>query len=79
MKQKKYLMVGDYMLDKILEKIKEIMDVEKFNNTKILIDRDGRLTDDITLENFVILMTCFIKDNDRFYSQLFLEEALFLK
>ena len=57
MKQKKYLMVGDYMLDKILEKIKEIMDVEKFNNTKILIDRDGRLTDDITLENFVILMT----------------------
>ena len=79
MKQKKYLMVGDYMLDKILEKIKEIMDVEKFNNTKILIDRDGRLTDDITLENFVILMTCFIKDNDRIYPQLFLEEALFLK
>ena len=47
MKQKKYLMVGDYMLDKILEKIKEIIGVEKFNNTKILIDRDDRLTDDL--------------------------------
>ena len=79
MKQKKYLMVGDYMLDKILEKIKEIIGVEKLNNTKILIDRDDRLTDNITLENFVILMTCFIKDNDRFYPQLFLEEAIFLK
>ena len=47
MKQKKYLMVGDYMIDKILEKIKEIIGVEKFNNTKILIDRDDRLTDDL--------------------------------
>ena len=47
MKQKKYLMVGDNMLDKILEKIKEIIGVEKFNNTKILIDRDDRLTDDL--------------------------------
>ena len=40
-------MVGDYMIDKILEKIKEIIGVEKFNNTKILIDRDDRLTDDL--------------------------------
>ena len=47
MKQKKYLMVGDNMLDKILEKIKEIIGVEKFNNTKNLIDRDDRLTDDL--------------------------------
>ena len=40
-------MVGDNMLDKILEKIKEIIGVEKFNNTKNLIDRDDRLTDDL--------------------------------
>ena len=36
-------MVHDYVLDKILDKIKEIIDIEEFDNAKILID-----TDDIT-------------------------------
>ena len=38
--EKKYLMVGDYMLDKVLVKIKEIIGVKKFDDTKILIDKD---------------------------------------
>ena len=33
-------MVDDYVLDKLLGKIKEIIDIEKFDNTKILVDTD---------------------------------------
>ena len=52
---KKYLMVDDYMLNKVLDKI------------KILIDADDKLPD-ITLKNVVILMTCVIKDGNKFHS-----------
>ena len=37
-KGKKYLMVNDYMLDKVLDKIKETIDISKFDATKILTD-----------------------------------------
>ena len=49
------------MLDKVLKKcrIKEIIGVEKFDNTKILIGTDDELPDDITLENVVISITTF--------------------
>ena len=36
-----------------------------------------KLPDDITLKNVMILTTCVIKDDGKFYPQLFLEEALF--
>ena len=68
--------MDDYALDKVLGKIKEIIGIEKFNDTKILIDTDDKLLDDINLKNVVILMTYVIKDDGKFYSQLFLEEAL---
>ena len=35
------------MLDKVLDKIKEIIGTEKFNDTNILIDTDDKLLDDI--------------------------------
>ena len=38
------------MLDKVSEKIKEIMRIEKFDDTKIKIDTNNELTDDITLK-----------------------------
>ena len=53
--------------------------IEKIDDTKILIDADDKLSDDITLKNDVILMACVIKDGDKFYQQLFLEEALYNK
>ena len=31
-------MIDDYLLDKVLEKIKEIVGIEKFDNTKIFSD-----------------------------------------
>ena len=48
-------MVDDYMLDKVLDKIKEIIAIEKFDNTKILIETDDKLPDDITFKNIVIV------------------------
>ena len=67
------------MLDNVLDKIKEIIGIEKFDDTKILIDTDGKLPNDITLKNVVLLIACVIKDDDKFHPQIFLEEALFLK
>lgn len=42
----------------------------------ILIHMVDKLSDDITLKNVVILMTCFIKDAHIFYPQ---QEALYDK
>ena len=63
-------------LDKVLDKIKRV-GIEKLDDTKILIDTNNSLPDNITLKNAVTLMTCAIKDGDRFYSQLFLKEILY--
>ena len=41
--------------------------------------RNDELPNDITSKNVVILMTYAIKDGDKFYQQLVLEEELFLK
>ena len=67
-------MVDDYIVDKVLEKIKDIIGINR--HTKILIETDNKLPDGITLKKFVILITCVIKDDDKLYPQLFLEEAL---
>ena len=66
--------VDDYMLDKGLDQIKEIIDIEKFDHTKILIDTINKLSEDITLKK--CLMTYVIKDEDKFYPQIILEEVL---
>ena len=47
-------MVDDYMLDKLLGNIKEIIDIEKYDDTKILIDMDDELPDGVTLKNDII-------------------------
>ena len=79
MKEKKNLMINDCVINKVLDKTKEVIDNEKFDSTKILIDTDNRLKDDINFKNVLILMTCVDNDNcgnDKYYPQLFLEEAL---
>ena len=47
---KTYLMADDYMLDNVLGKIKDIISILKFGDTKILIDTDNKLPGDITLK-----------------------------
>ena len=54
-------MVDDYMVDKVLDKVKEIIGIEKFDDTKILINADHKLSNDISFKRVVILMTCVIK------------------
>ena len=67
------------ILNKASDKTKKITGIEKLDNNKILIDADDKLPDDITLKIVAILMTCVIKDDGKYYQQIFLEEALFLK
>ena len=50
-------MVDDYMINKVLDKIKAIIGMYKFDDTKILNDTVDELSDNITLKNVVILMT----------------------
>ena len=44
------MIVDDYILGRILDKIKEIIGLEKFDDTKILINTDDELSDGITLK-----------------------------
>ena len=48
-------MADDNVLNKVLDKIEKIIGIEKFDNTKILIERNDKLLDDITVKNVVIL------------------------
>ena len=70
-------MIDDYMLIKVLEKIKKMKVMDINDNTKILIATDGKLPDGISFKKIVILMASVIKDDKSLYPQLFLEEALY--
>ena len=77
-KGKEYLMIDNYILDKVLVRMKNfVISIEKFDDGKTLIDTDYILPDDIIFKNAVILMTSVINDNDKFYPQLFLEQTLY--
>ena len=52
-------MVDDYMLNEVLEKIKEIIGIDKFNDSKILINTYDELPNDITLTIFVVNDVCY--------------------
>ena len=65
------------MLNEALDKIKEIIDIEEFDDTKILIDTDWKFSDNFILKRVVILMVCVIKDRSKFYPWLFLDHALY--
>ena len=64
-------MVDDYMLERVLDKITEIIGIEYFDNTKILIDTNDQLPQGITWKNVVILMTCIINNDGKFYHRYF--------
>ena len=63
-------MVHNNILDKVLDKIKKIIGYEKFDDTKFFIDTDDKLSDNVTLKNVVMLITCVIKNDDNIYPQL---------
>lgn len=56
-------MTEKILLDKVLDKTKEVMCIEKLDDIKILIDTGDQFPDGITLKDALILMTCAIKDD----------------
>ena len=60
-------MVDEYILEHVLDKSKEIKGIGKFDDTKILVDIDDTLGNEITLKNVVIIVSCIMKNYDNFY------------
>ena len=54
--------------------IKMIIDIEIFDDTKMLMGIEDKLPDDVT--SIAILTACVIEDEDKFCPQIFLEEEL---
>ena len=69
-------MVDDYMLDKVLVKIKEIIGIEKIDDTEILIDTGDKLPDYVTLKCVVILNTRVIRYDGKFYLKIFFRRSI---
>ena len=67
------------MPDRVLDQFKNIISIEKLDDTKILIDTDDKMPSNITLKNAVILMACVMKDDGKFYPQIFSEKTLLVK
>ena len=42
--------IDDYVLNKVLNKIKEIIGIEKSDETKVLVSTDDKLSDNITFK-----------------------------
>ena len=59
-----------------LSKIKMIKCIQKFGDTKILIEADEKLPDDVTLQIVEILVTCLIEDDNKYSPQIFFKEEL---
>lgn len=62
--------IDDSVLDKVLDRVKQIIDIENSGNTKILVDTNDKLPDKIVLKSAVVLKTCVIKYDDKFYPEL---------
>ena len=57
--------------------LNKVISIENIDDTKILIDTDDKLPVCTTLKCFVIIMTSVVKDDGKFYPQLFLEKSLY--
>ena len=75
-------MVDDYLLDKALDRIKEIIGTEKFGDTRILVDPDEKLPGDCCFKKGRDFNNMHYLKNRMHYvknPQVFSEKALFLK
>ena len=58
------MIVNDYMLDKVVDNIKETIGIEKFDDSKILIDADDKIPNYITFKKWHVplrIMLNFIR------------------
>ena len=58
------------ILEKVLDRVKQIIGIEKYDNTKILLDTNDKFPEKITLKSVVVLKTCVIRYDDKFFPQL---------
>ena len=63
------MIVNDYTLDKVLDKIKKATGIAQFDDNKILIDTDDNLRDFNTLKNVVMTATSVIKGDTKILSK----------
>ena len=68
------------ILNKVLDKIKDISGIKQLDYAETLINdkwwmMDDQLAGDIILKIIVLLITCIIKDGDKLYARITLEEA----
>lgn len=72
------MIVNDNVLDKLLDRIRKIIYISKFDFNKIKVDADDKLPNDIIEnENMMVLITQIIKDDGKCYPQMFLQETLY--
>lgn len=64
------------MLDKVLKMIKMITDIEKLDDTKIMVHINSKLADEIIFKNVMLLVSCVQKNNGKYYPEIFLEKSL---
>ena len=65
---------NDYMLYKVLDKMKEIIDIGNFDDELFWLIQMV-----ITLQDVAILMAYVVKEDGKSYQLIFLKEALFVK
>ena len=63
------MIVNDYTLDEVLDKIKKATGIAQFDDNKILIDTDDNLRDFNTLKNVVMTTTSVIKGDAKILSK----------
>ena len=68
-------MIGGSLLNKVLDKIKERIGV----NTKLLIKTNDKSPDKISLNNVATLNSSVIKDDKKFYPQVFYKKNQYHK
>ena len=64
-------MTDYYILDEVVDKIKMIIGIEKFDFAETLTNTGDKSFVEVTLKNVVLLISCVIKDEGKLYPQIF--------
>ena len=65
------MILNNNNFNKVLDRIKEIISIERYDRAKILIDADDKLPNNIIFRNVVTLIIYIIIYDGKFYPQIF--------
>ena len=71
----KKLISDDEKPGRVFDYIKNVKSIEKFDAAMILMDIGDKFPNDISIKNFMIMITCVIKDVNKFYQNVYLVET----